>query len=128
MVMTALTSADVRHLERDLRRMRAELATEVARLSGSLDEVRVARDGTQDDEHDPEGPTLTMEWSRLSGVQREFAEKLARIDRALQRVEEGTYGLCLRRGEPIGRARLDAQPATELCIDCARELEAERRR
>jgi len=128
MVMTALTSADVRQLERDLRRMRAELATEVARLSGSLDEVRVARDGTQDDEHDPEGPTLTMEWSRLSGVQREFAEKLARIDRALQRVDEGTYGLCLRRGEPIGRARLDAQPATELCIDCARELEAERRR
>jgi len=127
MVTTALTSADVRHLERDLRRMRAELATEVARLSGSLDEVRVARDGTQDDEHDPEGPTLTMEWSRLSGVQREFAEKLARIDRALQRVDEGTYGLCLRRGEPIGRARLDAQPATELCIDCARELEAERR-
>jgi len=127
MVMTALTTADVRHLERDLRRMRTELATEVARLSGSLDEVRVARDGTQDDEHDPEGPTLTMEWSRLSGVQREFAEKLARIDRALQRVDEGTYGLCLRRGEPIGRARLDAQPATELCIDCARELEAERR-
>jgi len=127
MVTTALTTADVRHLERDLRRMRTELATEVARLSGSLDEVRVARDGTQDDEHDPEGPTLTMEWSRLSGVQREFAEKLARIDRALQRVDEGTYGLCLRRGEPIGRARLDAQPATELCIDCARELEAERR-
>lgn len=128
MVMTALTTTDVRHFEKDLQRMRVEIAAELDRLSGSLDDVREARDGTQDDEHDPEGPTLTMEWSRLSGVHYEFAEKLARIDRALERVAEGTYGLCTRRGEPIGRGRLEAQPATEYCIDCARELEAEKRR
>ncbi|TFD80034.1 molecular chaperone DnaK [Cryobacterium psychrophilum] len=126
--MTALTSADVRHLEQSLRRMRAELATELARLAESLDEVRVTRDEAQDDEHDPEGPALTMEWSRLSGVQHDFAEKLARIDRALQRVDDGTYGVCLRQGEPIGRERLEARPATEFCIDCALELEAEQRR
>jgi len=128
MVMTALTSADVRHFEKDLQRMRVELTAELARLSESLDDVREARDGTQDDEHDPEGPTLTMEWSRLSGVQREFTNKLDNINRALQRVHDGTYGFCTRRAEPIGRDRLEAQPATEFCIDCAREIEAEKRR
>ncbi|MBB5640023.1 TraR/DksA family transcriptional regulator [Cryobacterium roopkundense] len=128
MVMTALTTADVRHFEKNLQRMRVELVAELDRLSGSLDDVREARDGTQDDEHDPEGPTLTMEWSRLSGVHHEFAEKLARIDRALERVANDTYGFCTRRGEAIGRDRLEAQPATEYCIACARELEAERRR
>ncbi|WP_051972984.1 TraR/DksA C4-type zinc finger protein [Cryobacterium sp. MLB-32] len=128
MVMTALTTADVRHFDKDLKRMRVEIVAELDRLSGSLDEVREARDGTQDDEHDPEGPTLTMEWSRLSGVHHEFADKLARIDRALARVDIGTYGFCTRRGEAIGRERLTAQPATEYCIDCAREIEAEKRR
>jgi len=128
MVMTALTSADVRRFEKDLLRMQVELTTELARLSELLDEVREARDGTQDDEHDPEGPTLTMEWSRLSAVHHEFADKLASINRALQRVHDGTYGFCTRRAEPIGRGRLEAQPATEFCIDCAREIEAERRR
>ncbi|MDH6237653.1 TraR/DksA C4-type zinc finger protein [Cryobacterium sp. CG_9.6] len=126
--MTALTSAELRRFQKSLRQLRTELATELARLTGSLDEVRVARDGTQDDEHDPEGPTLTMEWSRLSGVQQEFADKLARVDQALERVDIGTYGFCTRRGEAIGRERLEAQPATEFCIDCAREREAERRR
>lgn len=54
MVMTALTTADVRHFEKNLQRMRVELVAELDRLSGSLDDVREARDGTQDDEHDPE--------------------------------------------------------------------------
>ena len=45
---------------------------------------------------------------------------LAEIDRALARIEDGTYGTCTNCGKEIALARLDAQPWASLCIDCAR--------
>ena len=57
----------------------------------------------------------------MTPVRREpLAEQAA--DVLLARIRDGDYGRCLRRGEPIGRERLEARPAAELCIDCAREL------
>jgi len=41
------------------------------------------------------------------------------VEAALRRIEQGSYGLCARCGKPISSARLEAQPATTLCIDCA---------
>ena len=119
-----MPDADVRHFKGKLRRERAAIDAELMRLTDSLNGVRVARgEGSADDEHDPEGPTLSDEWSRISGVHTELAAKSAAVDRALKRIADGTYGLCTRRGEQISRERLEARPAAELCIDCARELE-----
>jgi DnaK suppressor protein len=127
MATGSLTDADLRHFGRRLRTERAELDRELARLTGSLADVRAARgDGSADDEHDPEGPTLSSEWSRMAGVHSELAAKSEAIDRAIGRLADGTYGICSRRGEPISRERLEARPAAELCIDCAREVESRR--
>lgn len=41
------------------------------------------------------------------------------VDRALQRLADGNYGLCLKCAEPIGEARLNAMPAAEFCLRCA---------
>ncbi|MBC7441885.1 MAG: TraR/DksA C4-type zinc finger protein, partial [Ramlibacter sp.] len=57
----------------------------------------------------------------------EFAEELAAIDAALQRLAGGTFGFCTRGGERIGDERLLARPAADLCIDCARAAETRRR-
>ncbi len=123
----ALTDAALRHYEKTLRERRTELTDELRRQTESVADVRDARsDSTSDDEHDPEGSTLTTEWSRIAGLQREFQAELTAIERALRRIDDGSYGLCTRRGEFIGRARLDARPAAELCIDCAREVEGRR--
>ncbi|MCU1446138.1 TraR/DksA C4-type zinc finger protein [Cryobacterium sp.] len=117
-----LTAADRAHFETLLRGKRRDLELELGRQGDSLDAVRAARSGGDaDDEHDPEGPTLSDEWSLRSGVHAELAAALAAIDAALARIDDGSYGRCLRRGEPIGRGRLEARPAAELCIDCARE-------
>ena len=43
---------------------------------------------------------------------------LYKIDEALKRVEEGTYGSCLQCNKPIAKKRLAALPYTELCIEC----------
>jgi len=49
-----------------------------------------------------------------------FRDRLDAIDRALKRLDEGTYGLSVRSGAPIPAARLEADPAAELTVDEAR--------
>jgi DnaK suppressor protein len=48
---------------------------------------------------------------------------LAKIDGALQKIEDGVYGECESCGEEIGLKRLEARPVAELCIDCKAEQE-----
>ncbi len=45
---------------------------------------------------------------------------------ALDRLEEGRYGICIGCGVEIGFARLESQPAAARCIDCQKRFEAER--
>jgi DnaK suppressor protein len=118
---SGLSADDLVHFAELLRRQHADLGADQLRQGATLAEVRAARSGGDaDDEHDPEGPTLTAEWSLRTGVHAELAVNLAAIDAALQRIEDGSYGVCLGRGEAIGRDRLEARPAATLCIDCAR--------
>ena len=42
---------------------------------------------------------------------------IAKIDAALKRIEDGTYGFCEETGEPIGIARLDARPIATLSLE-----------
>ena len=50
---------------------------------------------------------------------RRRSSDLARIDFAIQRLQEGEYGWCAECGEPIGFRRLEIDPAAALCIGCA---------
>ena len=55
---------------------------------------------------------------------RDRERKLIRkIDEALKRIEDGSYGFCLETGEPIGVKRLEARPETTLCIRCKEDQE-----
>src|SRR3954464_4718213 len=49
----------------------------------------------------------------------QLEETLIAVERALQKLDEGTYGQCEGCGKPIGEDRLEAMPATRFCIDCA---------
>ena len=52
------------------------------------------------------------------------AEDIVReIDAALERIDAGTYGVCMNCGEPIPEERLDAVPYAVLCLSCKREEE-----
>jgi len=48
---------------------------------------------------------------------------LDKINAALQRIEKGTFGICLGTGKPISKARLEARPWTRYCIEYARMIE-----
>jgi DnaK suppressor protein len=45
-------------------------------------------------------------------------ELLAQVERALERMDSGSYGKCVRCGESVGDSRLEAMPAADLCISC----------
>lgn len=51
-------------------------------------------------------------------------DSLGEIERALERIADGTYGTCSRCGKPISTARLEAMPAAELCISCKEREES----
>ena len=103
---------------------RAELERSIDATRSELDGVRGARaDSSADDEHDPEGSTLSSDWSRIEGIRSGLLARLGENADASARLSAGTYGACARCGRPIGRARLEARPSAALCIDCARELQ-----
>lgn len=111
---------DTARFERMLRERLSQRAADVHALTDSLDSVRAARrDGTADDEHDPEGSTLSSDWSQLSGLTLDARRQVESIERALARIGDGTYGRCLGCGESIPVERLAVHPAAERCVPCA---------
>lgn len=81
------------------------------------------RNETNPLDRDSEEQALQLENEEvLSALDKEGQEELDRIDRALQRLEEGTYGICARCRVEIPEVRLAAVPQTDLCVDCASEV------
>ncbi|MCL2581297.1 MAG: TraR/DksA family transcriptional regulator [Streptosporangiales bacterium] len=72
-----------------------------------------------DDEHDPEGATLAFERQHTAALLADARARVAEIDAALARIDDGTYGTCTRCGGPIGDGRLAARPAAATCVRCA---------
>jgi len=58
---------------------------------------------------------------RIRGRERKL---LLKIEEALERIEEGTFGICEKCGEEISEQRLKARPVTTLCIECKKREEA----
>lgn len=99
---------------------RREAEQRIAARDDDLHAVAEARGGEDaDDEHDPEGATLSGEWSRLSGLGGAAREELREIDAALARIDAGTYGVCEVCGNAIPAARLRARPTASRCVRCA---------
>lgn len=94
---------------------------QLASLEQQLAELRTMRVGlSDDDEHDPDGVSLSSEWSRLEGLKQAQLEALAAIDEAAARLERDEDGACSVCGRPIAPGRLEARPEATTCIDCAR--------
>lgn len=61
---------------------------------------------------------------RLRGREKSL---LSKLDHALKKIDEGTFGICEVCEEPIGKKRLEARPETSLCIKCKEDQEREER-
>lgn len=108
--------ASVDALKAELARARAAVDDLEAEYAALADPDNVALD----DEHDSEGSTVGFERARVGGLLQRSKRQLAELEAAARRALEGSYGYCTSCGGRIGRERLAALPATELCIECRR--------
>lgn len=69
-----------------------------------------------------EGDPGIYEREKAMALIRAVDEDLAEIDRALKKIEEGTYGICEECGQPIPEERLEILPATRYCVQCASKI------
>ncbi|MGW1377244.1 TraR/DksA family transcriptional regulator [Streptomyces sp. NPDC002446] len=108
---------------------RTELMDEVARLRLEITSaedaiaglMRDSGDGAGDDEADTGTKNITREHElALASNAREM---LHQTERALGRLDTGTYGLCENCGDPIGKARMQAFPRATLCVACKQKQE-----
>ena len=77
------------------------------------------------DEENADAGTFTFERERDLSIENNVRDLLGKINRALARMDDGTYGICSRCGKPIEKARLKALPYADLCI---RDAQAQARR
>lgn len=118
------------------RQFRERLLQERERIQGDLDgldrEIIVLGQGQQDEgggagNHIADDATDVMEQERNLALIGNLRERQHDIDRALERIEAGSYGLCERCEQPIAEARLEALPFATYCIDCQEIVDRQRR-
>ncbi|WP_253195076.1 TraR/DksA C4-type zinc finger protein [Streptomyces sp. MP131-18] len=99
-------------------RLRAEITASEEALTGLM---RDSGDGAGDDQADTGTKNVTREHEMA--LASNAREMLYQTERALQRLEAGTYGLCENCGQPIGKARMQVFPRATLCVDCKQKQE-----
>jgi DnaK suppressor protein len=99
-------------------------ASEIEESSFSGGQSDVTGDIASFDEEFADAGTATFERERDLSLSNNIKDLLEKIDHALRRIDEGTYGLCEKCGRPIEKARIKALPYATLCI---RDKQAEER-
>src|SRR5215208_5404664 len=101
----------------ELERARSLLYVERAQVQRLLAHLGEARTEDHDAERDATYPAQPLVQQGVDdAVAAGLRDRLAALDRARQRVEDGTYGRSIRSGAPIPDERLEADPAAELSV------------
>ena len=101
------------------------------RVQDLLTEAGKTVEGMDEDENFPD-PTdrASLESNRNFTLRMRDRERklIGKIEEALTRLDDGTYGVCEKCEEKIGTERLKARPVTTLCIECKSDQEVEERK
>ncbi len=102
---------------------RAALLSEREKLVRQLDELGATESGELRPDLEfgdgfADAGAATAERTEVLGLVETLKGQLDSVDQALAKVDDGTYGSCDVCGKPIPEARLEARPASILCVDC----------
>ena len=86
--------------------------------NGSLDDNSVSADIVD------QASSYTDKSVEMKAINRQI-KLISKIDQALKRIEDGTYGFCVETAEPIGLKRLMARPVADLCMAAQEKHEKE---
>ena len=124
----------ITHTKKELDELRQRLEAERAELQEQLTTIEETQFATSQsdisgevsfDEENADAGTFTFERERDLSIENNVRDLMGKIDRALARMDDGTYGTCSRCGRPIEKARLKALPYADLCI---KDAQAQSRR
>jgi len=115
----------------DTERFRQMLLEERERVSAALGHLHESNSTSLEDETEEETYDNHLADSATATLNREIdytleensEHVLSAIEQALQRIENGTFGTCVRCGRQIAEERLEAIPYATRCIDCQRVAE-----
>jgi RNA polymerase-binding transcription factor DksA len=122
------------YTKKELEDLRERLLTEKAELQEQLTTIEEQSFATSQsdmsgevsfDEENADAGTFTFERERDLSIENNVRDLLAKIDRAISKMDEGVYGSCARCGKPIEKARLKALPYVDLCL---KDAQAQSRR
>lgn len=108
---------DLKLLRSRLESERKHLLQELEQLLASAHPTDERREGSPFGKREEEA-TETSELEKRLALEQRTRGLLAEVEHALQKFEEGTYGLCDKCGQPILRERLEALPQASLCLQC----------
>jgi RNA polymerase-binding protein DksA len=115
----------------DVEYFRKRLLEDRSRAQGALDYLHDENPGSMEDEtqeipsdnHPGDVAAITFDREVDYTLEENEERLIAEIDAALERIEDGTFGICATCGQPIGEERLEAVPYTTQCIECKRKEE-----
>ena len=121
-----LTQEDTRQLEAMLREERKLLVAALSERLHHGDDLEVAglRNNMLEGAVDDRASASMLNDEEIAEMGLDLRE-LRAVESALERIEQGSYGVCANCGSAIGSERMHAQPTAALCIAC--QTEAERR-
>jgi DnaK suppressor protein len=122
---TRLTARELEEFRQMLLRKRQELIGDVNHLEDEAIRMRQQGGGSSSSMpiHMADIGSDTWEQELTLGLIENERGLLREIDEALQRIEDGTFGICVATGKPITKARLRAKPWAKYCIEYARKRE-----
>jgi DnaK suppressor protein len=106
---------------------RARLEAEKKRIQDDLTQLNVERPSDERREGSPFGKreeeaTESMELEKRLALEKRLKNLLAEVDRAIQKMDAGTYGVCDICNLPIDPARMEALPQAIMCLNCRQKL------
>jgi RNA polymerase-binding protein DksA len=116
--MTSIDTSEFRVLLQEERsRVEASITHFHDNHAGAMEDEVGELAGRGVDNHPGDMATVTYDRELDEGLEEGAQQTLAQIDRALAKLDDGTYGVCERCGREIGEERLRARPWALLCID-----------
>jgi DnaK suppressor protein len=110
--------------------IRARLEQERASLQSDIETLSADNQAQQDDygvgNHVADDASEVFTRERNLALRGNAQDLLAQVDAALERLDQGNYGICARCGQEIAVERLDALPYAIYCISCQSQVEHER--
>lgn len=116
-----LAKSTLERFKKRLEEEKGRLEEQIADYERDLEEARLT-ESSSDRSPDPgnaEASSMKLEYAKELSIEQNTVDLLRKAERALERIDAGTYGTCESCGTAIPVERLEVLPYSTLCVECA---------